>query len=445
MTIRLTDALRLSPGLTVAFTGAGGKSSALMSLGRECVGRVPFVATTTTRLGAEQTNLAREHLASPSAEALAQRPFVQDTNLLVTGPFDPQAGKWTSPEPDLLEWIRRQCQEHGGILAIEADGARRRLVKAPAGHEPVVPPWADVVVPTAGLGAIGQRLGPEVAHRAERIAAVLGIPLGERLTEEHLAILLSSPEAGLKGVPASAEVRLLLTSANPMRDQDAAREVAGLALRAQQVRAAVLTGDATENEGRRTFGRVAGVVLAAGGGARLGRPKALVEWKGEPLIHHVIRAARQGSLDPIVVVTGAGAAVVRDRLLGEALIIVENEAWGEGQSTSVRAGLAAVREEIEGVVFLLADMPRVSAETIRRMTERHQETLAAAVAPVGKGRRGNPVLFDRSQFSRLADLAGDHGGRSLLDEGGWEAIETDPDEFFDVDEPADLDALQGMP
>lgn len=441
--MRLTDALRLVPGRAVAFTGAGGKSAALTALAKESRGRVPFVATTTTRLGADQTDLASEHLPAPSLEILASRDFTPDTNLLVTGAFDPRAGKWTSPSPDLLAWIRQRCLDRGGILAVEADGARRRLVKAPAEHEPVVPPWTDVVVPTVGLGAIGQSLGPDVAHRPERIAKVLGIQPGDRLTEELLARLLSAPEGGLQGVPHSAEVRLLLTSREPLRDLDAARRFAALALAEPRVRAAVLTGDAGADEGRRSFGRVAGVVLAAGGGSRLGRSKPLVEWKGRPLIRHVIGAAQQGGLAPIVVVVGAEAAAVRDHLHGEALIIVENEAWSQGQSTSVRAGLSVVREDIEAAVFLLADMPRVSGETIRRLIERHQETLAAA-APVGGGRRGNPVLFDRSLFPGLEALAGDQGGRSLLEDGHWAEVEADPAEFFDVDEPSDLDVLRGM-
>jgi molybdenum cofactor cytidylyltransferase len=105
------------------------------------------------------------------------------------------------------------------------------------------------------------------------------------------------------------------------------------------------------------------------------------------------------------------------------------------------AGLTAVERNAEAVVFLLADMPRVSASTIRRLIGAHRDSLAPIVAPVGEGRRGNPVLFDRRAFPALHALTGDQGGRSLLDRWAWRAVEADPREFAEVDRPEDLAGL----
>jgi molybdenum cofactor cytidylyltransferase len=105
----------------------------------------------------------------------------------------------------------------------------------------------------------------------------------------------------------------------------------------------------------------------------------------------------------------------------------------------------AIERQVEAAIFLLADMPRVSASTIRRLLETHGASLPAIVAPVAGGRRGNPVLFDRRLFPALHALSGDQGGRSLLERWPWQAIEVDPREFVEVDRPDDLERLAQDP
>jgi molybdenum cofactor cytidylyltransferase len=191
-------------------------------------------------------------------------------------------------------------------------------------------------------------------------------------------------------------------------------------------------------------GRVAGIVLAAGAGERFGGPKQLARWKGIPMLGHALKAAREGGLSPIVVVLGARQEDVRSAA-GQGVDFVNNAEWQDGQSTSIRAGLSAVEGQVEAAVFLLADMPRVNGATIRRLVAAHRVSLPAIVAPVGGGRRGNPVLFDRQVFPALHALRGDQGGRSLLERWPWQAVEADPYEFAEVDRPDDLARLEQDP
>jgi molybdenum cofactor cytidylyltransferase len=189
------------------------------------------------------------------------------------------------------------------------------------------------------------------------------------------------------------------------------------------------------------LGRTAAVILAAGSGERFGGPKQLAQWEGRPLVAHVIQAAKEGGLAPIVIVLGAHGQAVLRAITPEGVEFVENPEWESGQSSSVHAGLSAVEGRVEAAAFLLGDMPRVNPETIRRLLEAHRESLPSIVAPVGDGRRGNPVLFDRRVFPSLHALSGDEGGRSLIDRWPWQAIEADPREFSEVDRPEDLSAL----
>ncbi len=348
---------------------------------------------------------------------------------------------WRS-DSTTIDALAAICRAEGALLAIEADGARGRHLKTPAEHEPVVPSWVEVVVPVAGLAALGKPLDGATVHRPDRAAKVLGIRRGDLLTPRHLADLLTSEQSGLKGLPPTAEVRLLLTGVEGRNPQ--ARQIAIEALLHPRVRC-VLTSDLAESDPvAGSYGRTAGVVLAAGEGTRLGQVKPLVEWKGRPLASYVVDAARLAGLSPIVIVTGYRAGQVEQSLASTDVIVVNNPAWAEGQSTSVRRGVEAIQAVAEAVVFLLADMPRVSPETIRKMVARHTGGLPRIVAPVAGSRRGNPVLFDRSVFAELKTLGGDQGGRVLLDRHPWEPVEADPQEFFQVERPQDLQTLRDL-
>jgi len=297
--MRLTDALRLRPGMSVAFTGAGGKSNALGTLAREARGSHAMVLTTTTRLAVSQRGLADEHHVLTRAEAVAQLPLRLDRSILVTGPEDPSQGKLLAPEPEVLEALRWRTHAEGALLALEADGARGRWIKAPAEHEPVLPFWVDVVAPVTGLEVIGAPLDSRVAHRPELVSQVLGIAAGEPLTAEHVAALLSSGAGGLKGIPPGSEVRAVLNGAEVEAEVAIAEEVAARTLGTERVRAVLKCALGSEDPVRRVAGRIAGIVLAAGAGRRLQQAKPIVEWKGQPLARYVIDAARQAGLHPI--------------------------------------------------------------------------------------------------------------------------------------------------
>lgn len=448
--MQLIKALRIEPGKVAAFVGAGGKTSAIRRLVQELSG--PALVTTTTHIGRDQAGLAEVHRQVPagldfaSAEGSALLESLRSGQpLLLTGPLNPAGDRWTAVElsPALVQVARAA----GAPLLVETDGARRRAFKAPADHEPALSGAVepDVVVPVAALDVLGQPIDSELVHRPERVAALLGLEQAAAIGPAELAAVLGSEAGGLKRTPATAEVRVLLTKATPER-LAAARQIAGLLLQNDRIHSVAIADLVAGDPVLETHGRVAGVVLAAGGSSRLGRPKQLVEWRGRPLVWHAVRAALEGGLAPVVVVVGQSAEQVRRAIASEPVAIAENPAWEAGQSGSVRTGLVALDQlpPVEAALMLLADMPFVDAAVVEAVVERHRQTLAPLVAPFTGGRRSNPVLFDHATFADLLQLEGDRGGRALFDRYPHERLEWDEAITFDLDTAADLDRLRGL-
>lgn len=193
--------------------------------------------------------------------------------------------------------------------------------------------------------------------------------------------------------------------------------------------------------GERESSRVAGVLLAAGTSTRFGDDNKLVATlDGEPLVRHAARTLLDASVAPVVVVVGHEADRIRDALAGFDLRFVANDAYAEGQSTSVRAGIGALDATIDAAVVALGDMPFVDSDTVETLVSAYEAGVGDAVAASHDGHRGNPVLFDRRFFTDLTAVAGDIGGRQILLERDGTTCVAVPDSGVrrDIDEPGDL-------
>jgi len=176
---------------------------------------------------------------------------------------------------------------------------------------------------------------------------------------------------------------------------------------------------------------VAAVVLAAGRSSRMGRHKLLLPLFGKPLIVHVVQAALAARCSEVVVVLGYQAAAIRSLLANYPVQLVENTDFVAGQSTSVRAGIAALGPEADAALFLLGDQPLVSPELLNRLIDTYYTQQVDAVVPAYAGQRGNPVLFSRALFPQLVAVTGDQGGRTVL----MEALRTGRAAIVPVDDP----------
>ncbi|ATW51459.1 nucleotidyltransferase family protein [Streptomyces peucetius] len=193
---------------------------------------------------------------------------------------------------------------------------------------------------------------------------------------------------------------------------------------------------------------VAGLLLAAGGGRRLGgRPKALLEHDGRPLVEYAVRMLREGGCDPVHVVLGASAARVRREADLSGCVVRDNPDWEEGMGSSLRVGLASLTSpgSADAALVLLVDQPGIGAEAVARVRGAYRSR-ASLVAAAYEGRRGHPVLFGADRWAEVAASAvGDRGARAYL-AAHLDAITLvecgDVAQAYDIDTPEDLRHLR---
>ena len=447
--MNLVRALRLSSSPKLVFVGSGGKTTSIFRVAHEL--QKPVVVTTTTHLAIDQIALADYHYVIESVVDLNQlHADLPEAVFLVTGK-QCEDNRVFGLSPSMMGALFSLAQNRSLPLLVEADGSQMRPLKAPAEHEPAIPqdlwkqepatrklykpkkycnlPGLDAVVVVAGLSGLGKPLSGDWVHRPDQFALLSGLLSHEPISIQGLARVLVHPQGGMKNIPPQVRRIALLNQADTLEDQSLGTQLAADLL--PEFHSVVIASlapdsltldmdkgerkDSGESEVISVHEPVAGVVLAAGGSYRLGRPKQLLDWRGKTLIRHVVEIALNANLSPVIVVLGAYSEEIRNELLDFPVILVNNEHWEQGQSTSVRVSLEVMTQGVGAAVFLLVDQPRVSPSLIRSLVDLRATSLDPIVAPLICGKRGNPVLFDQETFADLKTLQGDIGGRALFE------------------------------
>jgi molybdenum cofactor cytidylyltransferase len=421
--MELAHAFRINTGESLAFSGAGGKTTALFRLARQL--KPPVLVSTTTHLSPDQLALADQNIEVDESTDLKNLISNLAAEVVVlTGGEDGEDRVKGLPEWQLNK-VAEIAKRRKITLLVEADGSRQRPLKAPAGHEPVIPSFVDHVVVVAGLSALGKPLNEQWVHRVEHFSDLSGLVEGKQISTEAITRVLLDPSGGVKGIPAGAKKMCLLNQADNTQLQSQANRIARSLIPEYEAvivaslgqEASGATGDIKpieEGEVLAVHVPIAGIILAAGGSDRMGRVKQLLPWRGEPLVQHVVRIAITSGLTPVVVVVGDAGEEVKNVLAGQPVILVDNPDWHLGQSSSLQVGLKALPAKTGAAVFLLADMPQIPGPLIQALKEQHAMTLSPVIAPLVDGQRGNPVLLDRKTFTDLGKLKGDKGGRGLF-------------------------------
>lgn len=432
----------------ISVVGGGGKTSLIFRLTEELVSlgkRV--IVTTTTHMAYEP-----ERPFSENGEPEKVREDIRKAGYTVAGTLEEQnsgrnqrdsdadsdtSGVRTEREesfvckirglpPERLQALQKECD----ILLIEADGAKRLPLKVPAGWEPVIPDMTDLVVGVTGLDCLGKRI-MDTSHRPELTAKFLGKDIREKVTEEDVAEIAGSFLALRKNV-GKREYRVFLNKTDTLEDPKAADRIIEK-LKKEKVYAACgsLKYDMQK--------KLAIVILAAGNSRRFGKNKLLYPIEGIPMYRRAFRKTllvqkkMKEQILSVAVVTQYQEIMDAAEKLGIKTVL--NPHPEEGISSSMKLGLFP---EADACLFMVADQPWLSAETLEGLIRRFLGSSKGMAAVSKNGEPGNPCIFSRKYYDRLMELTGDKGGKRVLKAHPEDVVLYEIEnekELTDVDQP----------
>ena len=423
--MKLHEAFEVQRGDVVAFTGAGGKTSAMIAMAHELAElgwRV--LVTTTTKIGRDQLALMPTVVSAAADESDISAALGNGSFVFLHSHIGDRKVQGASPEriARLLDTV------DSDVLLIEADGARGKPMKAPYEHEPVVPPETTLVIPVVALSVLGQPLDDDHVYNAEAIDDRYGFGIGNQVRSPWVAQVLRDEELMLRGMPEKARLMALINQVpegGHLRER--ARRIAQLALRArtagytQQRQTRQLNGVAL-GEVRRASPiyevqrPTAAVVLAGGMSTRMGDMKVLLPWaEGRVIIEHIVHQLLLARVNHIVVVAGHRGEDVEQALRHLDVEVVHNPLYETGEMlSSLKTGLEAMPSHIAGAMVILGDQPRLQPRTVHQVQMAYALGESSIVAPSYEHRRGHPILIDRRHWKEILDLPFEAAPRDVI-------------------------------
>ncbi len=443
--LKLESSLRVKSPAVISFYGAGGKTTLMYRLAGELrsSGRKVLLTTTTQILIPPELPLFIDHDPEQTIDDLTKH--FESNSIAVLGKKVLSGNKIEGLAAEDIQPLRDDLQV---TVLVEADGSRGLPIKGYASYEPVLPPCSDIIAAVVGADALGENLSADIVHRPAEFTMATGLKEGSVITELTLAAAFREMlRLGHSQAPGAA-VCFILNKSDLLKDPAAtALQLHGLLSDLENPPGYLLLTAGNENNpvwiimnftGDKQPVKVSCVVLAAGTSSRMGEDKLSLPFRGKTILEHTLDQITEAGIDNIIVVIRPGSPWP-EKLKSRDLSLIENPLYITGIASSLRAGLAEVHGNSQGVIFALADQPLVAPSIYRELIDRFQHSLSLVTYPVYQGRRGNPALFDRRTWSSLMLLAGDRGGRAVINELGKdqiEQVETDlPAVVTDIDTP----------
>lgn len=190
------------------------------------------------------------------------------------------------------------------------------------------------------------------------------------------------------------------------------------------------------------------IILAAGASTRLGKPKQLLRYREQSLLFHAAQTAVASVCEPIAIVLGAYAELLKPEVQDLPVQVVENPHWQEGMGGSIATGIKAINSysnQLEAVVLMLCDQPFVSVALINQIVESYHLTKHAIVASEYQGTWGVPALFNYTLFGDLLNLKSAAGAKKVMSKYSTDVYSVAFSKgVIDIDTPGDYEAFVKM-
>jgi len=174
-------------------------------------------------------------------------------------------------------------------------------------------------------------------------------------------------------------------------------------------------------------GKIAGLLLAAGGSYRLNLPKQLVKISGNYLINHMIQIIRNGMISDIFAVLGAFDEKIKSKISDRDIVIIHNKEWEEGIHTSIKSGIKEIlnKQLYKAVIIFVVDQPFLTSEIIKKQIKEFDRISPKVIATRVDGEQVNPVLFARDTFEELMYLKRGQSGKNVIQNNPVHWIDSD--------------------
>ncbi len=466
---------RFPSPFVISAIGGGGKTTILVNLFQQTF-RARSILTTTTAMiapghrdGATNPCIEFRRLGDALLRISPTPPVT--SGVWYSKPFHDIPGKYKGIEKDIFDAYvreRRDENDHDLIVFCEADGSKRKPLKAHAGHEPVIPRTTDLTLIVLGCSGIGKPLAEQFVHRSEIFSEVIGKNKSELIEAEDLIDLLRSGHF-FKGIPRTSRVAVIFNQVDllpkSLSCQTKLRQWAEETLAIPSIDAVFFTGGA--GDAHRTEYGIArtetdsplfsAVVLAAGMSTRMGEEnKLLLPIGNKTILEQTLERVLKSDIRELVVVLGHEASEVKQAVTAAVLEgtppttkvkTVLNEHYASGQGTSVACGVRRLSDRSVGCFFVPGDQPFVSPAVMRTLAESSES--GKILIPQVFGRRASPVLFDRLFYEELAKLSDDRGGREVIAAHEDDAVVLpvacrDERAAFDIDTKDDYRAISKL-
>ena len=432
--MKLIDALELKRGDVVSLIGSGGKTSALIKMMHECQARGwRVLMTTTTRIGLAELSHFPTH--AHFDEIVLHR---ESPTLFVYSKQD-SSKVYGLNEAELLSAIG---DFQADVVLIEADGSRKKSLKLPYPHEPVVPSFTTKVMAIVGLSVLGEPCIESNVYNPDAIIATKTLTTSGRIHAKTYASILDREIWGQTSptIPRYAFINQVDPTTYRM---GVARFIARYALQKSPYLRQILIGSLVHPEPiHEVIHPVSAVVLAAGRSSRMGQSKILMAWQdGQTIIEQIIKQLRQALVSEVIVVTGRQSAEVSVLVERCGARAVFNPDYQEGEMlSSLKVGLNNLGHASQACLICLGDQPRIQQSTIRQVLNTYSQSHPRIIAPSYQMKRGHPLLVDRSLWEHFLQLPNHHAPRAVIERFAEDIhyILVDTDSVLnDVDTPED--------
>ncbi len=448
--LSLYHSLGLRDPAVISFIGAGGKTTLLLRLASEMLGLQQKVLLTTTTKIFRPSKMPFFIFTDIKSAVSALKKHYRDHNIAVLGNRILPNGKIEGIKADAIEILRNELQVS---VLVEADGAKGKPIKGYAEYEPVLPSDSDLIAAVIGADALEASISNATVHRLKYFLKTTGAEETQNITGELIAGTFQHMlKLGTYQAPRAATAFIFNKIDLVEAPEKVVINLARLLSVSEMSDRLLITQGNVDNPERfylhtgkdTNRASVSCVILAAGRSLRMGEDKLALIFEGKTILEHVLDNVVKAGIEEIIVVTRPDHKWAW--LPGKYKCrIVENPLYHTGMASSLQAGLKAVGHHVQGVLFALADQPKVTTDIYKLMVMNFQEKLKLITCPVFKGERGNPTLFDRRTWPDLMQLKGDQGGRQLINTLAPENIdfiETDlPVIIEDIDTISDYEAL----